>query len=137
MDREKYTKILKAGERVDWHGANVPNELITSSVRLWADALSHEIDKIESELDDLKGVSLDKRKAYLQSLKNNLKDCPYTLNGDFYLIKKRAIEKEMAEDKKVEKPKKTKEKVVKETTKKEIVSSKTKNSDLIFGKKTK
>ena len=43
----------------------------------------------------------------------------------------------MAEDKKVEKPKKTKEKVVKETTKKEIVSSKTKNSDLIFGKKTK
>jgi hypothetical protein len=36
-----------------------------------------------------------------------------------------------------EKPKKTKEKVVKETTKKEIASSRTKNSDLIFGKKIK
>ena len=51
----------------------------------------------------LKLGGAEKQSIYLaNALKNNLKDCPYTLNGDFYLIKKRAIEKEMAEDKKVE-----------------------------------
>jgi hypothetical protein len=129
MDNKLYEKILKEGERVDWYGELVPKELINGKVIVWSDRLKSEIDKLEGELSDLKGTELEKRKGYLKALYKNLKDSPYSLNGDFYLIKKKRIDLEMEEESK--KVKKTK---VKETTK---TVTKTKNSDLIFGKKKK
>ena len=129
MDNKLYEKILKEGERVDWYGEQVPKELINGKVSIWSERLKHEIDKLEGELSDLRGTELEKRKGYLKSLYKNLKDSPYTLNGDFYLLKKKKIDLEIEEE-----SKKGKKKKVKETTKS---VSKTKNSDLIFGKKKK
>lgn len=136
MNTEKYEKILKEGERVDWHGVQVPVDLLNTKVSEWSNILKGEIDKLESELSDLKGVQLDKRKAYLKALYNNLHNSPYKLNGDFYLIKKRRIEKEMEEESKKKTTKKDK-KPSKETTKTVEVSRRTKKSDLIFGKNKK
>lgn len=134
MNNDLYEKIIRESEKVDWYGKEVPKDLITNSVTIWSERLKSEIDKIESELGDLRGSDLEKRKGYLKSLYNNLQNAPYTLNGDFYLIKKKRIELDIEQNKKeiskkVKKPKK-------ETTTK-VVNSKTKNSDLIFGKKKK
>jgi hypothetical protein len=134
MTNEKYEKIIREGERVDWYGKEVPKDLITSSVTIWSERLKSEIDKMESELADLRGSDLEKRKGYLKSLYTNLQNAPYSLNGDFYLIKKKRIELDMEQNKK-EVSKKVK-KLKKETTTK-VVNTKTKNSDLIFGKKKK
>jgi len=134
MNNEKYEKIIREGERVDWYGKEVPKDLITNSVTVWSERLKSEIDKIESELGDLRGADLDKRKGYLKALYTSLQNSPYTLNGDFYLIKKKRIE-EYLENSKKELNKKVK-KPKKETTT-NVVNTKTKNSDLIFGKKKK
>ena len=136
MSTEEYEKILKEGERVDWHGTQVPSELINGNVTDWADQLKQEIDKIESELSDLRVTQLDKRKTYLQALYNNLQESPYKLNGDFYLIKKKRIEKEMEEESK-KKTTKTNKKPSSITTQTVDTSRKTKKSDLIFGKNKK
>lgn len=131
MDNEKYEKIIREGERTEWYGIEVPEELITNLVKFASEGLSYEIDKLEASLDDLKGVSLDKRKAYLKSLKLNLQNMPYTLNGDAYLKKKKRIEDEMKEKKAKEKPVRKR----KTTNTKTVTSKKTtKNSNLIFGK---
>jgi hypothetical protein len=127
MNSVKYEKAVKEGERVDWYGVMVPEELITESVLMWSNSLVDEINKLESELMDIKGVSLDKRKAYIKSLQKNLQNAPYCLNGDFYLKKKERFETEIEELNKKQKTKKT--------TKTRATRSKTKNSDLIFNKK--
>lgn len=127
-----YEKIIKKGERIDWYGEQVPQELITVSVRTWCEVLLHQIDILESELNDLKGNEREKRKNTINLLLNNVKKAPYSLNGDFYLIKKRKYEVELKKDEE-EKNKKNK-KIVEKTPKTKKVTS-TKNSDLIFGKK--
>jgi hypothetical protein len=130
MEYAKYEKILKKGEKVDWYGVEVPEELLTSSVRFASENLSHELDKLESSLDELKGSDLEKRKSYIKALLRNLQNLPYVLNGDFYLKKKKSIESEIEDtDKKVVKEKK---KISKSSDKKVV---RTKNNDLIFGKK--
>lgn len=136
MTNEQYEKIIKEGELVDWHGVEVPKDFITPKVIFWSDRLKSEIDKLESEKNELKGSELDKRNGYLKALYTNLRNAPYMLNGDFYLIKKRRYEKEKEEEDK-KKQEVVKKKVVKKTTKKTENLSKTKNSDLIFGKNKK
>ena len=139
MNNDKYEKILREGEKTDWYGVDVPLELVTATVRLVASNISEEIDKLEASLDGLRGTDLDKRKRYIKSLKKNLQNIPYTLNGDFYLIKKKRYELELEE-----KNKTTKTTRKKRTTRKTTTSSKptsknttTKNSDLIFGRNKK
>lgn len=139
MNNDKYEKILREGEKTDWYGVDVPLELVTATVRLVASNISEEIDKLEASLDELRGTDLDKRKRYIKSLKKNLQNIPYTLNGDFYLIKKKRYELELEE-----KNKTTKTTRKKRTTRKTTTSSKptsknttTKNSDLIFGRNKK
>lgn len=94
MDNENYEKIIREGEMAEWYGIEVPKQLITPTVRLASSNLSDEIDKLESSLGDLKGVDHDKRRKYINSLKKNIQNMPYTLNGDFYLVKKKRIEEE-------------------------------------------
>lgn len=133
MDKSKYVEIIKKGKRVDWYGVEVPKDLLTNLVIVWSTGLKKEIDKLESTLTDLKGVSLDKRKQYIKSLMYNLQNAPYSLNGDTYLKKKKAIELEIEE----EKVKNVKKRNIK-TTKPTKSGYNTKNSNLIFGKnKTK
>lgn len=133
MDNTTYIDIIKNGERVDWYGVNVPKDLLTNLVITWSTGLKKEIDKLESSLSDLKGVSLDRRKNYIDGLIKNLQNAPYSLNGDVYLKKKKRVELEMEE----EKPKKNKKNTRKKTTKTTKISRNTKNSDLIFGKQNK
>ena len=141
MDNEIYEKILREGKKTDWYGVNVPSELISPAVKLITSNIFEEIDKLESTLDELRGVGLDKRKKYIEALKKNIRNLPYTLNGDVYLKKKNRIESELE----LEKEKKgvvntRKRKTVKKTTiDKKVVSNKTttKNSNLIFGKNKK
>ena len=57
-----------------------------------AENLSHEIDKLESELDgDVKGTKYQSKKGYIDILKRNLQNLPYTFNGDVLLAKKKKI----------------------------------------------
>lgn len=135
MDNSLYEKIIREDEKVDWYGAEVPQGLITDLVRFASEGLSHELDKLKSSLDELRGTDLEKRKNYIKSVERNLQTLPYTLNGDFYMKKKNRIESAIEEENKNKKPiKKTKE-----TTKNVKVTSKkpTKKSDLIFGKNKK
>ena len=125
MDLDRYQEIIKKGEKTEWYGVEVPIDLINGSVRMAAENLSHEIDKLESELDgDVKGTKYQSKKGYIDILKRNLQNLPYTFNGDVLLAKKKKIEAEM-------KPKEEKKRTKKSVTKK----SGTKNSNLIFGKK--
>ena len=107
MDFVSYEKIIKKGEKTEWYGVEVPKDLITTGVNIVAENLNDEINKLESTLDQLRGVSLEKRKSYIKTLRNNLQNCPYRLNGDFYLIKKNRIEEDL---KTKTKTKKTKQK---------------------------
>lgn len=130
MDNSTYTEIIKNGERVDWYGVDVPKELLTNLVVTWSTGLKNEIDKLESSLSDLKGVSLDRRKNYIKGLVLNLQNAPYSLNGDVYLKKKTRIELEIEE----ENSKKTKKQVKKrkkKTTKTVKNSRNTTKSGLI------
>lgn len=131
MDNKLYEKILKEGEKRDWYGVEVPKDLINGSISMAGENLSHELDKLESTLDELKGTSRDKRVSYIEVVRINLRSLPYRLNGDFYLMKKKRIETEILE------LEKNKKKTKKTTKSKEVTSKKssTKNSNLIFGKK--
>jgi len=133
MDNPTYIEIIKNGERVDWYGIEVPKDLLTKLVVTWSAGLKKEIDKLESSLSDLRGVSLDRRKSYIDGLLTNLQNAPYSLNGDVYLKKKRRIEMEIEQEKTKKKKKKVR-KTKKKTTKDTKSSRNTKNSDLIFGK---
>ena len=130
-----YEKIIKTGERVEWYGELVPQDLITKPVREWCDPLIHQIHLLEGELSDLRGSEKDKRQNTINVLWNKVKTAPYTLNGDVYLLKKKRFDSELPK----EKPKKEKrvKKVPEKTTKVDTKTSNkgTKNSALIFGKK--
>ena len=137
MDKAKYVEIIKKGKTVGWYGVEVPKDLLTNLVIVWSTGLKKEIDKLESTLTDLKGVSLDKRKQYIKGLISNLQNAPYSLNCDTYLKKKKAIELEIEEEK-VKNTKKQLKKRNTKTTKSTKSGHNTKNSNLIFGKnKTK
>ena len=129
MNNNKYEKILKEGVRIEWYGVEVPEELITPLVKFASDNLIHEVNKLESELEEYVGVTKDKKKAYIDSLINNIRNMPYTLNNDVYMIKKKKIDKELEENKE--------KKVITRknpTNRKKVTSSKsTKNGNLIFG----
>jgi hypothetical protein len=118
----EYEKILTKGKRIDWHGVQVPEKLITNLVTVRANQIIDQINKYES-------VGFNSKNDYIEKLWLTIRNLPYSMNGDFYLIKKRFIEENQKENK--EKVKKTSKKI-------EVVEQpkKTKNSNLIFGKKT-
>jgi len=118
-----YEKIIKEGERRDWYGEQVPVELITDSVIMWSEPLLHQIDILEGTLNDLRGTEKEKRKNTIELLRNNLKRAPYTLNGDFYLIKI-ARNEIIRKVKEAEKNKKSKKKTEKTTKTKKVTSKK-------------
>ena len=132
ISNSRYEDLIKNGERVDWYGVEVPRGLLTNLVTTWSSNLKKEIDDLEASLSDLKGVSFDKRKAYIEGLMTNLQNAPYTLNNDVYLKKKKRIESKLEEEQQKKKKKKT-------TTKRKTTSKSTgtKNSNLIFGKNKK
>lgn len=128
LDTKFYEKILREGERTEWYGVSVPKDLLTNKVLFASQNLHKEIDTLKSKLTDLRGTGYDKLMGYIEAVENNLKNLPYSLNGDCYLKKKKRIE----EQNRKEENKKQK------TTKKKKVTSKnkaTKNSNLIFGNK--
>jgi hypothetical protein len=105
MEFSKYEKILRYGVKVEWYGVDVPVELLTVKIKLIGSNLANEIHLLEGTLSDLKGVMLEKRKYYIDALKNNLKNLPYSLNNDFYLKKKKRIEESIELEKKDNKTK--------------------------------
>lgn len=139
MNNTQYEELIRNGEKVEWYGEMVPEGLITAKVRAWCNILDEEVHKLEGELSDLSGVSAERRKGYLKALKNNLKNAPYTLNGDSYLIKKKKIEEELNKEGPVKKTRKKKTTKTTKTTSKTTQTTKkvTKNSSLIFGKNKK
>lgn len=132
MEYSRYEKIIKTNKKIDWYGSEVPEGLITPLVNFASEGLSHEINKLEAELNDYSGVSKEKKKGYINALIHNLQNLPYTLNGDTYLIKKKKIVSEISE----EQPKKpTRVKRNTNKTQDTTSSTTTKNGSLIFGKK--
>ncbi len=125
MDFRLYEKIIKEGEKIDWYGTEVPKDLINKKVIFISENLHKEIDDLKSKLLNTRGSGFDKMEHYIKALENNLKNLPYSLNGDCYLKKKKIIEQSIQE----KQPKQTK------TSKKKV--KKTKNSNIIFGNKTK
>jgi len=100
MNNEDYEKIIREGNKTEWHGVNVPEDLLTPLVKFAAEGLSNEIYKLESLIDSLTGVSLERRKRYIKTLKYNLQSMPYSLNNDAYLKKKKRIETQIEEENK-------------------------------------
>tara|TARA_B100001057_G_C22573780_1_gene842197 strand:- start:351 stop:728 length:378 start_codon:yes stop_codon:yes gene_type:complete len=125
LDFRLYEKIIKEGEKIDWYGTEVPKDLINKKVIFISENLHKEIDDLKSKLLNTRGTGFDKMEHYIKALENNLKNLPYSLNGDCYLKKKKNIEQSIQE----KQPKQTK------TSKKKV--KKTKNSNIIFGNKTK
>lgn len=117
-----YEKILRKGKRVDWYDTQVPVDLITPAVKAMAS-------QIVGQINIYEGVDDNSKKNYISTLWLNIRNLPYTMNGDFYLIKKREIEEKIKKD--------TKTKPKKEEVRTNEVKKVTKNSSLIFGNKTK
>lgn len=119
----EYEKILTKGKRVDWYDTQVPEKLLTDLVKAMANQIVEQINKYE-------GVDSGSKKEYICNLWSNIRNLPYTMNGDFYLIKKKEIESNQ---------KKVKPKIESKSTKepKEETKKVTKNSSLIFGNKNK
>jgi hypothetical protein len=115
MTYKEYEKILTKGKKVDWYDTQVPEKLLTNLVKVTATQMVEQINKY-------KGVDSDSKKDYICNLWDNIRNLPYTMNGDFYLMKKKEIENGQ---------KKVKPKVEDKSIKV------TKNSNLIFGNKTK
>jgi hypothetical protein len=119
----EYEKILTKGKRIDWYDTQVPEKLITDVVKAMTSQIVEQINKYE-------GVDSVSKKDYICNLWANIRNLPYTMNGDFYLIKKKEIEngqkkvKPKVESKSIKEPKEETKRV-------------TKNSSLIFGNKTK
>lgn len=131
ISNTEYEKILREGKKVEWYGEMVPEDLITTVVKQWSDSVVRELNKLESTVSELRGKDREKKEKYIKKLWNNIKDAPFTLNGDVYMVKKKRIEEELS--------KKEGKKTKKRTTKRgKVTSSKTKttkNSDLIFKNK--
>ena len=81
-----YGIILKKGKKIDWYGTLVPEKLITPTVKKLAEQIEEQINKYE-------GVDAKNKKEYICLLWENIKNLPYKINGDFYLIKKHDLEK--------------------------------------------
>lgn len=137
FNKTEYEKIVKEGDRVDWYGVDVPEKLLTPLVRTWCNNIVSEIDKLESEISDLRGKSVDTRKEYIEKLWINVKNAPYSLNGDVYLMKKKRFEEEMGEKLKPKSKKRRKTTVKKNSPGKGNNNKSTKNGSLIFGNKKK
>lgn len=120
LSYNEYEKILTKGKRVDWYDTQVPEKLLTELVKQVTAQIIEQINKYE-------GVDSGTKKDYICNLWATIRNLPYTMNGDFYMIKKREIEEKC----------KTKPKVKKESTKEPEQKRTTKNSSLIFGNKTK
>lgn len=89
---EKYTEILLNDKKVDWHDEQVPKGLITQNVKDWSNSVIEQIGKLESTLSELTKIKRKKRQHYIDRLWAGVKNSPYTLNNDFYMIKKGEID---------------------------------------------
>lgn len=116
----EYEKILLKCKKTDWYDTEVPEKLITEQVKTIANQIVEQINKYE-------GVDSTLKKDYICNLWSNVRNLPYTMNGDFYLIKKKEIEKNL-------KPNRKNVNTKEETAE---VKKVTKNSNLIFGNKLK
>lgn len=119
---------------MDWYGESVPEELLTLQVRTMAQMITDNINVMESN-SELTGKLKTKRRGYIDKVWQNVKNLPYTLNGDFSLSKKKRIESEVKVVEKKKKVKKSRKKTTKVKTKSS--GTRTKNSELIFGKPKK
>lgn len=126
IEYSEYEKILRKNKRIEWYETLVPEKLITPSVKAMANQIVEQINKYEG------GVDGSGKSNYILSLWENVRNLPYTMNGDFYLIKKREIEEKIKNEEK-KKPKSKKERISKIQT--EPKTKQTKNSNLIFGNK--
>lgn len=122
MIYSKYEEILRTSKKVDWYDTEVPQDLLTLSVKTLADQIIDQINKYEG------GVDGKKKKPYILNLWANVRNLPYVVNGDGYLKRKEEIEKKIESERKT-KPKPTSERII------EIEGKVTKNSQLIFGSK--
>lgn len=113
----EYEKILTKGKKIDWYGTQVPEKLITETVKAMANQIVEQINKYE-------GVDSKSKKGYICELWENVKLLPYKINGDVFLLKKKEIESRTNLKSKNDSIKEPEQKV-------------TKNSNLIFGNKTK
>jgi len=86
MSVTEYERILVHGNRVDWYGVLTPEELCTDLVKYKANMVDDQINRLIAE-------GLDSTKDYIESLRNNVINLPYTQGGsDTYQIKRRQIE---------------------------------------------
>jgi hypothetical protein len=123
MTFEGYKEIITNGERVDWYGVTVPRDLITMRVRVMSQTIEDSLNKLESDIEELRKGSKERvsKQGYIDVLLNNIRNLPYTNNGkidDFYMLKRKRIEKEIEENKPKVKPKTTRTRKPKETVKK-------------------
>lgn len=122
MTFEEYKDIITNGERVDWYGVTVPSDLITMRVRVMSQSIEDSLNKLESDIEELKKGSKERitKQGYMDVLLNNIRNLPYTNNGkidDFYMEKRKSIEKEIEENKPKVKPKVTRTRKPKEVVK--------------------
>ena len=103
---ERYTEILLKDKKVDWHGTTVPSGLITQKVKDWSNGVIEQIQKLESTLSELTKIKRKNRQNCIDNLWCGVKNSPYTLNNDFYMIKKKEIDKNQ-ENKTTNKKRKT------------------------------
>lgn len=125
LSYSQYEKILRKGKRVEWYETEVPEELLTPNVRFTANQIVEQINKFDG------GVDGSSKNNYISCLWDNIRDLPYKMNGDFYLIKKREIEEKIKSESKT-KPKPKKERI---NEVQDQPTKVTKNSSLIFGNK--
>lgn len=107
LSYSQYENILRKGKRVSWYETEVPEELLTPIVRFMANQIVEQINKLEQDVDS------SNKSNYISCLWANVRNLPYKINGDFYLIKKREIEEKIkSESKQNLKPKKSQKIVV-------------------------
>ena len=159
MNLEEYKEIIKNGEREEWYGDLVPSVLLTKKVRVIADMIMENVLKLEGTVTDFRKGTKERTRSenYLDGLKKNVANLPYTSNGlitDTLMAKYKRIMVEIEKEKesktkpktrKTRKPKTdTTTKPKKDTSKGEVKNEETtpvvkvrrgKNNNLIFGKK--
>jgi len=87
-----YEDIIKNDNKIRWYGVMIPESLKTKLVIEASKPMMDQINLLESEVDSLKGISKTKMSNRIKSIRANIQNLPYVLNGDVYLKKKKRIE---------------------------------------------
>ena len=92
MTNDTYEDIIRNDNKIEWYGVMIPERLKTKSVIEASRPMLNQIDLLESEVDSFKGISKTKMSERIESIRANIQNLPYVLNGDVYLKKKKRIE---------------------------------------------